>query len=160
MNIKKLPKMSEEEIFQLLKKQSLCRIAFRGESYPYIAPFQYVVINENLYFHFTNYGKKIDFLKQDNPVCVEIEKYSQDLGKFAFVILQGKLKTVDDSQERSMVLEKISIEGKKKFSENFLLAHGFSLGSKWGDLTKKPLVIVKLHNVVKKTGLKSDNYKD
>ena len=155
---KKLPKMNEEEIRQLIKKQSLCRIAFRGDLYPYIAPFQYVVVNDNLYFHFTDYGKKIGFLKQDNPVCVEIEEYSQDLSKYAFVIIQGKLKQVDDLQERNIALEKFAAEGKKSFSENFLLAHGFSFGSKWEDLLEKPLMIVKLDKVVKKTGLKSDNY--
>jgi uncharacterized protein len=160
MKSKKLPKMNQEEILQVIKKQSLCRIAFRGDLYPYIAPFQYVVINDNLYFHFTDYGKKIDFLKQDDPVCVEIEKYSQDLSKFAIVILQGELKVVDDLHERNIVLDRFVVEGKKNFSENFLIAHGLPPGSKWGDLTGKPLIIVKLDKVVKKTGLKSDNYED
>jgi uncharacterized protein len=160
MKTKKLPKMNEEEILELINKQSICRIAFRGDSYPYIAPFQYVVINGNLYFHFTDYGKKINFLKQDNPVCVEIEKFSQDLSRFAFVILQGVLKPVDNLLESKMVLDKFALEGKKSFSENFLLAHGLSPGSKWEDLTGKPLIIVRLDKVVKKTGLKSDNYEN
>jgi nitroimidazol reductase NimA-like FMN-containing flavoprotein (pyridoxamine 5'-phosphate oxidase superfamily) len=158
MKIKKLPKMNGKEITQLIKKQSLCRIAFGGDAYPYVSPFQYVVINDILYFHFTDYGKKIDFLKRDNPVCVEIETYSQDLSKFAFVILQGKLKIVDNLPEKNKALNKFADVGKKFFSEKFLEAHGLSLGSKWEDLTKKPLIIVKLDKVVKKTGLKSDNY--
>jgi nitroimidazol reductase NimA-like FMN-containing flavoprotein (pyridoxamine 5'-phosphate oxidase superfamily) len=160
MKSKKLPKMNEEEILQLIKKQSICRIAFRGDLYPYIAPFQYVVINDNLYFHFTDYGKKINFLKQDNHVCVEIEIFSQDLSKFAFVTLQGELKPVNNSLESNRVLDEFALEGKKNFSENFLIAHGFSLGSKWEDLTGKPLIIVKLEQVVKMTGLKSDNYEN
>jgi uncharacterized protein len=157
MNVKKLPKMREEEINQLIKEQFLCRIAFRGDLYPYIAPFQYVVINDNLYFHFTGYGKKIDFLKQDTPVCVEIEKYSQNLSEYAFIILQGKLKLVNDPLERKAAIEKIANEGKKRLSENFLLAHGFSSASKWTNFSEeKPLIIVKLDPVVEKTGLKSE----
>lgn len=158
MNAKKLPKMNDKEISQLINKQSLCRIAFGGDSYPYISPFQYVVINNQLYFHFTNYGKKIKFLNQDNPVCVEIESYSQDFSKFAFIMLQGKLKLVDNLSERNTAINKFAAEGKKIFSKNFLVAHGLSIGSKWEDLTEKPLIIVKLDKVVKKTGLKSDNY--
>jgi uncharacterized protein len=158
MRTKKLPKMDREEILQLIKKQSICRIAFRGDSYPYIAPFQYVIIDDNLYFHFTDYGKKLDFLKRDNLVCVEIEMFSQDLSKFAFVILQGELTPVNNLLESNKVLDKFALEGKENFSENFLLAHGFSVGSKWEDLTGKPLIIVKLDKVVKMTGLKSDNY--
>jgi hypothetical protein len=34
------------------------------------------------------------------------------------------------------------------------------LGSKWEDLTEKPSIIVKLDKVVKKTGLKSENYEN
>ena len=160
MKTKKLPLMSEEEIRQLITKQSLCRIAFREDPYPYISPFQYVVIDDILYFHFTDYGKKIGFLRQDNPVCVEIEVYSPDFSKFAFVILQGNLKVVDDPSEASKALSKFVVEGKKNFSENFLQVHGFPLGSKWEDLTEKPSIIVKLHKVVKKTGLKSENYEN
>jgi len=160
MKTKKLPQMSEEEIRQLIKKQSLCRIAFREDPYPYISPFQYVVIDDVLYFHFTDYGKKIGFLSQDNPVCVEIEVYSSDFSKFAFVILQGKLKFVNDLSEKNRVLREFVVEGKKNFSENFLQVHGFPLGSKWEDLTEKPSIIVKLDKVVKKTGLKSENYEN
>jgi hypothetical protein len=50
--------MSEEEIDELLSEQTLCRIAFGGKNAPYIAPFQYVLIDGQLYFHFTDYGKK------------------------------------------------------------------------------------------------------
>jgi len=45
--------MKKSEIERLMKEQFLCRIAFRGEEYPYIAPFQYVFANGTLYFHFT-----------------------------------------------------------------------------------------------------------
>ena len=158
MKPKKLPKMSEEEIRQLINKQSLCRIAFSEESYPYISPFQYIVLDDAMYFHFTDYGKKISFLQQNNPVCVEIEMYSPDFSKFAFVILQGNLKVVEDPSEKEVALRRFVVEGKKNFSENFLQVHGFSAGSKWEDLTEKPSIIVKLHKVVKKTGLKSENY--
>jgi nitroimidazol reductase NimA-like FMN-containing flavoprotein (pyridoxamine 5'-phosphate oxidase superfamily) len=158
MKPKKLPKMNEEEIRQLIKRQSLCRIAFSENSYPYISPFQYVVIDDAMYFHFTDYGKKMSFLRKDNPVCVEIERYSPDFSKFAFVILQGNLKVVDDPSEATMALRMFVVEGKKNFSENFLQVHGFSAGSKWEDLTEKPSIIVKLYKVVKKTGLKSENY--
>jgi uncharacterized protein len=160
MKGEKLPKMNKAEILQLIREQSLCRIAFGGDPYPHISPFQYVVINEALYFHFTDYGKKIDFLKKDNAVSIEIEKFPQDLSKFAFVTLQGNLKPVDDSQEKNAALEKFASEGKKNFSENFLIAHGFPSGSTWDDLAQEPLTIVKLDKVVKMTGLKSTNYEN
>jgi len=67
---------------------------------------------------------------------------------------------VDDPAEAANALRRFVVEGKKNFSENFLQVHGFPLGSKWEDLTEKPSIIVKLHKVVKKTGLKSENYEN
>ena len=71
----KLPKMSSQEIDTLLKQQKICRIAFRGEEFPYLAPFQYVKIGDSLYFHFTDYGRKMRLIEKDNRVCIGIESF-------------------------------------------------------------------------------------
>ena len=151
----KMPKMNEEEIDQLISEQFLCRIAFKGD-YPYVAPFQYIVHNKTLYFHFTDYGKKISFFKQETPVCVEIEHYTPNLSEYQFVVLTGKLVLVEDSEERKLAIEKMAQEGKSRLSANFLIAHGFSKGSDWNAFTaEKPILILKLDEVTEKTGLKS-----
>jgi nitroimidazol reductase NimA-like FMN-containing flavoprotein (pyridoxamine 5'-phosphate oxidase superfamily) len=152
----KMPKMKENEIEQLVSEQFLCRIAFKGDLQPYIAPFQYVDVNGTLYFHFTNYGKKMSFFKQETPVCVEIERYTPNLSEYGFVVLTGKLRLVEDREERKMAIEKMAEVGKQKLSENFLVAHGFSKGSDWNDFTVgKPILIIKLDEVTERIGLKS-----
>ena len=55
LTVAKLPKMEKFEIEKLLQEQMLCRIAFKGDKYPYIAPFQYVLMGGSLYFHFTDW---------------------------------------------------------------------------------------------------------
>ena len=152
----KMPKMEENEIEKLVSEQFLCRIAFRGDLQPYIAPFQYVVIDGTLYFHFTDYGKKMSFFKQETPVCVEIERYTPNLSEYGFVVLTGKLRLVEDQEERKMAIEEMVEVGKQKISKNFLVAHGFSQGSNWTDFTAdKPILIIKLDEVTEKIGLKS-----
>ena len=152
----RLPKMGEDEIEELLKEQVLCRIAFRGDKYPYIAPFQYVYIDGTLYFHFTDYGKKKRLLEKDDRVCVEIEKYRDDLSDYSFVALRGRLKVVTDSRERKNALTRMAEEGERKLSENFLAAHGFERGSGWSSLSpEKSLIIVKLEEISEVVGLKS-----
>jgi len=152
----KMPKMKENEIEQLVREQFLCRIAFRGDLQPYIAPFQYVVVNGTLYFHFTDYGKKMSFFKQETPVCVEIERYTPNLSEYEFVVLTGKLKLVENRKERKKAIKKMAEVGKQKLSPNFLVAHGFSQGSEWGTFTEnKPILIIKLDEVAEKIGLKS-----
>jgi len=148
--------MEKQEINQLIREQMLCRIAFKGDEYPYMAPFQYVLMNGSIYFHFTDYGKKMKLLEKDKRVCVEIETYKPDLSEYKFVVMRGTLKVVTDPNERTMVIRRMAEGGEQKISPNFLAAHGFKKEEGWSSFTpEKPLVIVKLENVTQEIGLKS-----
>lgn len=149
--------MNEAEIKALLEEQILCRIAFGGKNAPYIAPFQYALVNGELYFHFTHYGKKMGLLEEGSAVCVEIEKYAQDLSDYRFVVLTGKLRIITEPRERALAIEKMANTAKtKRLSENFLLAHGFPIEKGWSYLTpENPMIIVKLENLTDQIGLKS-----
>jgi len=156
LTVVKLPKMEKFEIEKLLQEQMLCRIAFKGDKYPYMAPFQYVLMDGFLYFHFTDYGRKMRLLEKDKRVCVEIEKYRPDLSEYNFVVFRGELRLVRDPQERAEVINRIAEEGKQKLSTNFLAAHGFKKEEGWSSFTPdKPVMIVKLERVTEKIGLKS-----
>ncbi len=148
--------MERSEIESLIREQMLCRIAFKGGKYPYMAPFQYVYMNGTLYFHFTDYGKKMRLLEKDKRVCVEIEKYRPDLSEYNFVVFRGTLEVVSDPTERAEVIREIAEEGQRKLSPNFLAAHGFKKEEGWSSFrSEKPLVIVKLVEVAEEIGLKS-----
>jgi len=152
----KLPKMSEDEVDILLNKEKICRIAFRGDEFPYIAPFQYVRIEDALYFHFTDYGRKMRLLERDNRVCVGIENLEPDLSEYSFVVLRGELKRVNDPEERSEAIRRLAERGRSELSENFLAAHGFLADQGWETLSEeKPMVIFKLDKITDRIGLKS-----
>jgi len=156
LTIIRLPKMEKHEIEKLIREQMLCRIAFKGDKSPYVAPFQYVFMNGSLYFHFTDYGRKMRLLERDKRVCVEIERYQPDLSEYSFVVLRGTLKVVTDPKERAEVITRMAEEGKHKLSTNFLAAHGFKKEEGWSSFTpEKPLVIVKLEEIAEEIGLKS-----
>ncbi len=107
----KIPAMSRSEYDDLIRNGSLCRIAFCGEQYPYIAPFLYVFDQQHLYFLSTRYGRKMQLFARNPLVSVEIEDVSPDMGYYRFVTLQGKLSEVTDEQKkadvRRMFAEKI-----------------------------------------------------
>ncbi|HER54493.1 MAG TPA: pyridoxamine 5'-phosphate oxidase family protein [Candidatus Bathyarchaeota archaeon] len=157
MGVFKLPKMNKQEMWKLIRRQRLCRIAFKGDTYPYMAPFQYVVIDGSLYFHFTDYGKKMKLIENDKHVCVEIEEYREDLSEYSFVVFHGTLKVVSDPTERANAINQLRTEGEQKLSPNFLPAHGFTKEDGWESLTaeNKSLVAVKLENITQEIGLKS-----
>ncbi len=134
----------------------LCRIAFKGDEYPYIAPFQYAFINGSIYFHFTDYGRKKKLIERDDRVCVEIESFRPDMSEYNFVVLRGRAKKVTDALERTKVINRMAEDGKQKVSANFLAAHGFKKEEGWSSLSpEKPLVILKLEEIAEEIGLKS-----
>jgi nitroimidazol reductase NimA-like FMN-containing flavoprotein (pyridoxamine 5'-phosphate oxidase superfamily) len=152
--------MKKSEIERLIKEQFLCRIAFKGEEYPYIAPFQYVFTNGKLYFHFTAYGRKMKLIDKHEKVCVEIEQYNPDLSRYMFITLKGNLRIVTDPVEKVKAIQKMRDFGKKRLSRNFLAAHGLRADENWDSLTaEKPIVIVKLDPLVAESGLKSPEFK-
>lgn len=151
----KLATMNAHEIDTLLREQILCRIAFQDATYPYIAPFQYAYLNDTLYFHFTNYGKKLRLLERDNHVCVEIERIQPDLREYDFVSLRGTLHPVHDPAERRVVIQQMADEGRHRLSTNFLAAHGLAPAAGWSSFTpENPLLILKL-DILERIGLKS-----
>ena len=152
----KLPWMTDAETARLVDEQMLCRIAFRGDDYPYLAPFRYVVMDDVLYFHFPDYGKKMRLLETDSRACVQIESYEPDLSEYSFVSYRGRLVRVTESEERDKAIRLFAETGKKRLSTKFLAAHGIEPGEGWGEFTpEKDFVIVKLVDVVEKVGLKN-----
>ncbi len=123
----KMPRMGKAEYDRLVEQQYICRIAFQGETHPYIAPFIYVFDGKFMYFLSTNYGKKVQHFR-DNPfVTVEIEHYSPDLSAFSFVALPGRLAAVEDNDQKRTVREMfVHLIKSRSLSINVLSALGHS----------------------------------
>lgn len=127
MEIVKIPRMEKEEYDSLIEKGYICRIAFQGEKYPYIAPFLYVFDGKFLYFLSTKYGKKLDYFRKSPYVAVEVEKYTRDLSSYTFVSMQGYLKEVTDSIEKKLVRQEfVDLIKERRLSTNILAALGHS----------------------------------
>ncbi len=155
MKVVKLPNMSEHEIKEALGNNHLCRIAFIDEDYPYISPFQYVYLDHTLYFHFTDYGKKMQIIKENRNICVSIESFERDLNKYYFISLQGELVLIEDVKVKEQVLMKLVANAKEQFSKNFLTAHGFSKDRGWDAFELKNQLIYKFVQKKEAIGLKS-----
>jgi nitroimidazol reductase NimA-like FMN-containing flavoprotein (pyridoxamine 5'-phosphate oxidase superfamily) len=127
MDIIKIPRMAKGEYDRLIEKGYICRIAFQGEKYPYIAPFLYVFDGNHLYFLSTKYGKKIEYFRKSPYVSVEIERYTKDLSSYTFVTMQGYLEEVKDSIEKKIIRENfVDLIVGKNLSCNILAALGHS----------------------------------
>ena len=126
MNIFKIPRMEKHEYDRLIQDNYICRIAFRGGDFPYIAPFLYSFDGKYLYFLPTRYGRKIDYFHKDPHVSVEIEYYSSDFSNYKFISLQGTLEEIKDNNEKQRVRSDfVNLIRKRKLSPNVLAALGY-----------------------------------
>ena len=127
MEIVKIPRMEKQDYDHLIEEGYVCRIAFQGEKYPYIAPFLYVFDGKFLHFLSTKYGKKIEYFRKSPHVAVEVEKYTRDLSCYTFITLQGYLEEVTDSIDKKIIREDfVNLIKGRNLSNNILAALGHS----------------------------------
>ena len=103
MKVFEIPALSQEECKKIITAEYLCRIAFHGEQYPYLAPFLYIWQNNHLYFLSANYGAKIKYFRENPLVVVEIEQTVPDLSHCRFVTLYGRLQEIQAHEEKKTV---------------------------------------------------------
>ena len=153
----KIPRMDKTEYDQLIREGHISRIAFKGDEYPYIAPFLYVFDGNFIYFLSTKYGKKIQLVHQSPNVAVEIEKFSSDLANYTFVTLQGRLKQIDDVAEDMAIRKKfVELIKNRNLSKNIVAALGHSPEEPVESIvTEKRSIIWKLVRVEDIVGLKN-----
>lgn len=124
MEIVKIPRMKKQEYDRVIEENHVCRIAFLGPEYPYIAPFMYVFDGRYIYFLSTKYGKKIDLFRSEPSVAVEIERYAPDLSSYTFVTLQGRLEEVADDEKKGIKESFAAMIRNRSLSANILAALG------------------------------------
>jgi hypothetical protein len=127
MDILKIPRMEKQEYDRLIKENYVSRIAFKGDSHPYVAPFLYVFDGHNLFFLSTKYGKKIQYFNENPNVAVEIERISPDLSSYTFVTLLGRIDEVTDIAEGRRVRQQfVTLIKTRGLSSNVFAALGHS----------------------------------
>jgi nitroimidazol reductase NimA-like FMN-containing flavoprotein (pyridoxamine 5'-phosphate oxidase superfamily) len=140
-----LPDMSHKEMDELLRNQLLCRVTFNDKPYPYTLPMEYYFFGDTMYFHFTMTGKKMDLMRADPNVCVEVDWSNDDLSDYRSVVLRGRLTEVTDAAERNTMNLAMSTAIKDKVGIKALLRIPFSKkGIDYLSASNIPLTLLKL----------------
>ncbi len=99
---------------RLLEQAGVCRIAWNGRPFPYVVPVNFACRGRTLYFHSALEGEKLDRLREDPHVCVEVdEQLSIRPGdapcswsaRYRSVIARGTASLVRDPAEKAAALE-------------------------------------------------------
>jgi nitroimidazol reductase NimA-like FMN-containing flavoprotein (pyridoxamine 5'-phosphate oxidase superfamily) len=127
MDILKIPRMQKQEYDKLIRESTVCRIAFRGDDFPYIAPFMYVFDGKFMYFLSTRYGRKIDYFRKNPAVSVEVDSFTPDMSCYTFMSLQGILEEVPDATMAAKIRQDfVDMIRERNLSLNVLAALGYS----------------------------------
>lgn len=106
----------ETEIHEILEKALVCRLGLYDGRYPYVVPLNYGYRDGRLYFHSAREGRKIDILKNNDRVCIEVDIDSRIVrddapcrwaAKYRSVIGFGRARIVDDEAEKKAALDVI-----------------------------------------------------
>lgn len=143
--IVKLPAMTAADVEQLLSSQKLCRMALNDEPQPYIIALDYMYMDGKLYFHFADYGRKMDLIRNNPNVSVEIDNFCEGAPDFDTVLLMGKLELVTDSEEQKKVAEALLSSTDERGGErNVAARHGLESLDIAG-LTSRPSAMYRLN---------------
>jgi uncharacterized protein len=124
--IVRLPALTDNEVEDLLASEKICRMALNDDPQPYIIALDYLYLDGKLYFHLADYGRKMEMIKRDPHVSVEIDNFCNSTGDFATITLMGQIKRVTNKAEKVKAAEAligtVKARGGKK---NVAMRHGF-----------------------------------
>jgi nitroimidazol reductase NimA-like FMN-containing flavoprotein (pyridoxamine 5'-phosphate oxidase superfamily) len=141
----------EKEIVDILEKGLVCRLGLCDGQQPYIVPMNYGYRDRHLYFHCAREGRKIDILKSNDRVCIEVDIDARILrgeepcrwtAKYRSVIGFGRARIIDDGKE-------------KKAGLDIIMAHYGGSGGPYDEksLQRTSLIEVALESVTGKQSL-------
>jgi len=106
----------EKEIHKILETGLICRLGLYDGQYPYVVPLNYGYRNGCVYVHCAREGRKIDILKKNDRVCIEVDIDSRIVRgdapcrwatKYRSVIGFGTARIVEDEREKRAGLDVI-----------------------------------------------------
>jgi nitroimidazol reductase NimA-like FMN-containing flavoprotein (pyridoxamine 5'-phosphate oxidase superfamily) len=98
----------------IILRSSVCRLALSEEGRPYIVPLCFGYKDNILYFHSAREGMKLDILRRNNKVCIEVDidhdivEADDACGwgmKYQSVIGFGKGSIIDDLEKKRKALD-------------------------------------------------------
>jgi nitroimidazol reductase NimA-like FMN-containing flavoprotein (pyridoxamine 5'-phosphate oxidase superfamily) len=97
--------LSQEEAARVLTDGRVGHVACRSRGELYVTPMSYVMIDGVFYFR-TGEGRRIEALRQDPEVCVEVTILREG-NAWDSVVFWGTARFVDDVEQRSEIVQAI-----------------------------------------------------
>ncbi|MHA1680507.1 MAG: pyridoxamine 5'-phosphate oxidase family protein [Promethearchaeota archaeon] len=109
---RKIKEMAEVEA--ILKECRVCRLAMSKDNQPYVIPVNYGYENMVIFIHTGKEGMKMDFLKENDKVCIEVDRNCNLIAadsacKFSYayesVVAFGEVSIIDEPAGKRKALD-------------------------------------------------------
>ena len=121
-----------DEMEMILQVAPVCRLAMARDGEPYVVPVCFGYTRGSIYIHYAPEGEKIDILRENPRVCIEVDLTSGPIRdenpcswemRYKSVICRGMARFVEDTGEKQKALDCILDhygEGPHQFTEQAL----------------------------------------
>lgn len=87
-----------EECFEILTEKRVGRIACARENQPYIVPFHFAFDGEEYLYAFSMIGQKIEWMRANPLVCVEVDDIKNQF-EWTSLVIFGRFEELPDAPE-------------------------------------------------------------
>lgn len=98
-----MEELTADECRALLEASSVAHLGVVEESRPYVSPVSYVVVDDKVCLR-TGPGRRMDAIRANPQVCLEVSRFDDDTGDWESVIVWGEAFEIDDPQLAERVL--------------------------------------------------------
>lgn len=105
--------ISHSECEELLKRESLGRIACSLNDQPYVVPIGFSCESPNHIYIFSTFGKKIEWMRRNPKVCLQVDEIA-NRSNWSSVVVEGKF--VELSEPEYTAQKQRAIEKLQEFS--------------------------------------------
>ncbi len=98
--------LSREQAFDLLDRQPVAHLGIVLDGEPLVFPMSYVMDGERILFR-TLAGKKLDGIRANPRVCVEVSSFDEETGNWRSVIVSGTARLVDSDEVRQSLIARL-----------------------------------------------------
>ena len=92
-----MEQLTREEALELLENQPVAHLGVIVDGRPYVTPMSFVLDGERVLFR-TMAGAKLEGIKSNPEVCIEVASYEAETGHWASAIVTGKASEVTDDE--------------------------------------------------------------
>jgi len=131
--------LTPTECREVLSRTNLGRLACSRADQPYIVPISVAYDSEsNCLFSFSAIGKKVDWMRENPKVCVEVEDVA-DRFHWTTIVILGRFDEIDDSAEHKDMRQR-ALELFERRAEWWLLG-----AAKRGPREHHAVVVYRIH---------------